>query len=121
MAEELNEFGELFIKEVRDGSISILEKIINGQMKGAENKELHHRITKMSENDIEVVRDSCFAMIDTVIHRILFMFEQTENWLISNPTQGIRSINDISDGLSGELYGSQGWMQKFSEYPSDID
>lgn len=50
-----------------------------------------------------------------IIH--FFLFEQElDGWQISNPDEEIDSIANISDGLSGELYSSNGWIKKYSRY-----
>ena len=51
-------------------------------------------------------------MVDATLHNTLFLFEQElDGWQISNPDEEIDSIANISDGLSGELYSSNGWIK----------
>ena len=30
------------------------------------------------------------------------------------------SVKDVSDGLAGELYSEDGWLLKYSKYPSSF-
>lgn len=55
MRDMLKEFGELFIKQVRDNSISILEKTITGEMKAPFDQVLHQKISNLSNEQIEVL------------------------------------------------------------------
>jgi hypothetical protein len=64
------------------------------------------------------LRDVAYRMVDQALHNTLFMFEQNTDWKISNEKQGISSLNNLSDGLAGELYTEDGWIHQFSEYPA---
>jgi len=120
MSEILNEFGELFIKQVRDNSISILEKTIRGEMRAPADQELHRKISSLSNAEIEILKETAYRMVDLTLHNMLFMFEQSKAWVIANPKEGVQSLSELSDGLAGELYTSDGWIQQFSGYPSSL-
>jgi hypothetical protein len=118
MDDKLSSFGNLIIKSVRDNSLFVLEGIISGHMKSQIDKEMHEKIKKMSKEDIETLKEMAYRMVDLTIHNLLFMFEDNPNWKISNEEEIIANLNELSDGLTGELYTSDGWISKFSNYPS---
>jgi hypothetical protein len=115
------EFGEFFIKQVRDNSITILEKTISGEIKAPADQMLYEKINTLSNDQIEILRETAYAMIDLTLHNMLFMFEQSKSWKISNHNENIKSLSELSDGLAGELYTSDGWIKKFSKYPSSLE
>jgi hypothetical protein len=117
MDNKLSLFGELLIKSVRDNSLFVLEGVISGHMKSQIDKEMHEKIKKMSKEDIDTLRDMAYRMVDLSLHNLLFMFEDNLSWKISNEADGIENLNELSDGLSGELYTSDGWIINFSDYP----
>ncbi|MBO9204001.1 MULTISPECIES: epimerase [Niastella] len=120
MNEQLLNFGKQYIKEVRDNSIYTLENIINGKMKGELNQEMFRLINNLPQAQVELLKRVAYRMIDLTLHNTLNMFEQSDSWAISNVSEGVESINDISDGLAGELYTEDGWIKQFSEYPSSL-
>ena len=56
-------------------------------------------------------------IVDTVLHHLLWTLEQSEDITVAVRTakEQADSIKDLSDGLSGELYGRQGWIAKYSK------
>lgn len=117
MDNRLSGFGDLFIKSVRDNTLFVLEEIISGHMKGSIDKEMHERIQVMSVDDVNFLKDVVYRMVDLTMHNALFMFEENQEWKISNEAQGVSDLNSISDGLAGELYTTEGWIHGLSEYP----
>lgn len=116
MENTLQTFGESFIKSVRDNTLFVLEGIIGGQMKSPVDREMHDRIRSMSAEDIDVLKDFAFRMVDLSLHNMLFMLESNPNWVLSSKDER-QNLSQMSDGLSGELYTSDGWISNFSKYP----
>ncbi|MBO9562753.1 MAG: hypothetical protein J7621_08270 [Niastella sp.] len=121
MNDALTEFGKLYIEQVRDNSIFWLENTITGKMKAPADQELFKRINTLPKEHIDILKEIAYNAVDQALHYMLFMFEQSDEWKIANPSKDIESISDISDGLCGELYSSDGWIEQFSEYPSSKD
>jgi hypothetical protein len=121
MEAHLSEFGESFIKRVRDNSIFVFEGIISGHMKDSESKALHERLKEMSDEEVALLRKFAYKMVDLTIHNTLFFFEQSiGKWKISNQERQIGDLANISDGFSGELYTEDGWIKKYSRYNSSL-
>ncbi|MFK2379646.1 hypothetical protein ACIXN9_09915 [Bacteroides fragilis] len=121
MENTLNEFGEVLISEIRDKTLMNFEKIITGVLKGETNQTLYKQISVMSLADQETLKRIVYRMVDLTIHNTLFLFEESEdNWVISNPILGIENLSELSDGLSGELYGGNGWIAKYSDFSKEL-
>ena len=108
----LEEFGEIFIKEVRDRTIDIFDRKTQGLMKSKESQLLFERVTKLNDEQKSLISDIIPQIVDLSIHNMLCLFEEHDEFQI---IVGRENIADISDGLSGELYTSDGWIEKFSE------
>lgn len=115
----LDSFGQEFISSIRDQSIFEFEAILNGRMKSKSSIELSNEIKAFDENQINVLKKVVFNSIDSVIYNILNMLEQNEEnmkLLISQDGNDEKNIVELSDGLSGELFTENGWIEKFSKY-----
>lgn len=114
--EKLDLFGKQLIEQVRDLSAEQYISIRDGKMKSVLTQELSDTFKdldpqKMSEMDRLVAN-----IIDRVIHNFLFLFEQSDDFTIAekNDKKMERDIIPDSDGITGELYGEDGWFVKFS-------
>ena len=107
----LNEFGEIFMKETRDVTINSMNKKIDGTMKGASAKEIQEKIIDFTDEQKEILKFIVTQTVDTALDSFLFMLEQHEE--ISLLYDDV-NLNDESDGLSGELYTEDGWIEKYS-------
>lgn len=119
----LESFGELLIKKVRDEVLEINDLIIKGKMGGEENLELHNQIKNLNDNQINILKDFARQSVDGVIHYFLWMIEQNEEYDLVKYEEGQEkpiSLREISDGLCGELYTENGWIEKYSKYPPSI-
>jgi hypothetical protein len=114
--EKLNQFGEAFIKSVRTRTIEHFEEIIEGKMKSSNAQELHKRLDKFSKEEISFIKKLIENVVDESLFKTLFMFEDGE-WTIVEKTVAadcdIEGLDEISDGLSGELFGKKGWLARF--------
>ncbi|WP_298021020.1 hypothetical protein [uncultured Campylobacter sp.] len=57
-------------------------------------------------------------LTDHVLHETLNFFEQSERWRLVD--EAGENLAELSDGLCGELYGEDGWIEKFSGYPTSL-
>ena len=112
----LNYFGELLITKVRDETITDWHMIINGEMKDPESKKIFNDLSIFNNEQKEYIKYLINKVVDTSLHHMLWTFEQNETVDISINIDNtyIKSIRNISDGLSGELYSEDGWIAKFS-------
>lgn len=108
----LNEFGEVLIKEVRDRTIRLFDKKLQGVMKDKDSQLLFEQVNKLSEEQQLLINEIIPQIVDLSLHNMLCVFEEHNEFQIVIDGE---NIADISDGLSGELYTSDGWIEKFSE------
>lgn len=108
---DLEKFGKIFIEETRDISIRNMNKRIDGTMKGEESQIIYKKIAGFTDEQKEILKFVVSETVDNVLDSFLFMVEQHENIsLLYNDT----NLNEESDGLSGELYTEDGWIEKYS-------
>lgn len=113
MEDILNEFGKMLITEVRDWTIGSMNKMIDGTMKGTTAELIKKNISILDKEQIEVLKWLIPEIVDFSLDSMLFMFEGHPD--LQLVFQGV-DLKEVSDGLSGELYTEDGWIQKFSKY-----
>ena len=60
-------------------------------------------------------------LTDMSLHNVLSMIESSDEIdVIVNEDGNKISVKDVSDGLAGELYSEDGWLLKYSKYPSSF-
>lgn len=116
----LDKFGEDFIKQSRDMTLDKYRLISSGKMKSEDAQKITSLLNCFNNNDIQKINTIVANMIDRTIFNMLYLFEQSNDWVIVNKKQAdansLENVAEISDGLSGELYGKQGWIEKYSQY-----
>ncbi|WP_079508790.1 epimerase [Mesobacillus jeotgali] len=112
-AKFLDLFGEILMKNVRDEAIEQCDMTIQGKMKSEESQRLHNLITLSGQR--ELINDLVPKIVDTTLHHLLTTLEQDESIDVTlNEGYNPVSIKDIIDGLAGELYTEDGWINRFS-------
>lgn len=107
----LNDFGKILITETRDRAIKNMEKIIDGTMKGITAKLVQEKIVNFTEEQKEILKYLVTLTVDTTLDSFLWMVEEQDKIKIMYDNTNIK---EISDGLSGELYAENGWIEKFT-------
>ncbi|XZE21316.1 hypothetical protein SH449x_001216 [Pirellulaceae bacterium SH449] len=123
MKKILDKFGESLVHEVRDISVAVALKSLRGQMKSDESKELHRELSLIPENTRLLIEKYATEMIDSTIHNFLAFFEGSQDFLLTSKEDGdeLIDLNEISDGLAGELFTEEGWIARFSALDSLIE
>ncbi|EFP97769.1 hypothetical protein [Vibrio caribbeanicus] len=114
----LEKFGQILMTEVRDKAIEKYEMIVSGRMKSAAAIEFNKQLSALSDDQLSLIREVVVNSIDDAIHNFLWVIEQHEDHveLICSEGASKANMNDISDGLSGEIYTENGWIALFSKY-----
>jgi len=119
--EILNNFGKILVKEVRDTVYRHFLKAIAGEMKSPSSIKIRENLSTLSHEQLELVKEAMLSTLDSSLHYFLWMIEQENNFdLIAINNNNFTSLKGISDGLCGELHGENGWVEKYSEYPSTL-
>jgi hypothetical protein len=118
----LDQFGTLLMEWVRDWSIEELDSIIRGNGKGPEQKKLGKLFKTLPSGSEDAIQKLVPIAVDTTLHYFLWLIEKNQNLdLVLTTPNGIQSLKNESDGLSGELYSSNGWITRFSRQRSSDD
>lgn len=112
MSNKLESFGEVFISEVRDNTLEMFEKILDGRMKGVTAQNVRDKISVFDEQDKSILLWLLSKTVDRCMHNMLFMLEEYKE--IEMLYAGENIVAE-SDGLSGELYTEDGWIEKYSK------
>lgn len=113
----LDEFGMALMEDVRDYAAEEYLKMKIGKMKSIPSKKVFEAIHSIDSKHHEKLDFIVGKMIDNVIHKVLFMFEQSESFTIADKEK-VAEDNDLveySDGLCGELYSEDGWYYMYSK------
>jgi len=117
----LDAFGDNLIREVRDQTCKFLQAVIAGKVRGDRSQELYHKYTTLTPENAAVVHEFLVEAVDDCLHAFLQFLEAHEIGVIVRDDNGKPvDIRDLSDGLSGELYSDDGWINKFSQFGDQI-
>ena len=108
----LDEFGKTLMSDVRDRTILVFDKRIQGLMKDEASLRLYERISSLDNNQKKLIEDIIPMVVDLSIHNMLCMLEDHSDFSLIKDS---KNIAELSDGLSGELYTEDGWISKYSE------
>ncbi|RDU23586.1 epimerase [Anaerosacchariphilus polymeriproducens] len=108
----LDYFGNKLMKEVRDETISSLDMMIDGKMKGSTAQQIRGKISTFNEEQLMTIKWLITKITDLSIHNLLMMIEQNDDIKVMVDDNDIK---EDSDGLEGELYTEDGWISRFSK------
>lgn len=108
----LDYFGSKLMKEVRDETISSLDMIIDGTMKGITAQQVREKISIFNEEQLIIIKWLIPKITDLSVHNLLMMIEQNDDIKVMVDDNDIK---EESDGLEGELYTEDGWISRFSK------
>lgn len=119
MSEPLDKFGEFFVQNLRDKMLHNLEMMLSGGRKAPDLQELQVKLSGLTDAQKQTVRELAEQITTAGMHDLLFA--------IAEPGGAVRVLVDgqdvagLSDGLHGEIFGDDGWITRFSKYPSEIE
>ncbi|MFN7893331.1 MAG: hypothetical protein ACK5OC_23765 [Pirellula sp.] len=117
MKDVLDRFGQLLVSEVRDVAVAVALESIRGQMKDQASKQIEAELAKVPESTRKLLEAFATDLVDSTLHDLLSFFEGTEEFLIAfqENENDLVDLNEISDGLAGELVTEEGWISRFSD------
>ncbi|QDT64670.1 hypothetical protein V22_19110 [Calycomorphotria hydatis] len=118
MKESLDKFGEFFVRNLRDKMLDDLEMLMAGSWKAPALQNLQERLAAMSDDQRSTIRDTAERLITTGMHDFLFAVQEDSDaeGSIRLEVDGVE-IAKTSDGLHGEIFTEDGWIERFSKYP----
>jgi len=111
MSNELDEFGELFMREVRDPVIHSAKALLEGALKAPSLQELQDKLTAVGHR--ETLEEYGVKIANEAIFKVLWFFVENEKYRLIGPSGD--NLAELSDGLHGEIFTEDGWIARFSE------
>ena len=118
----IDKFGKLFVENLRDRPLDYLQLLFDGMCKAADVQRLQSKVSSLSPDVKATVRELVEDLLTNAMHDILFAFQESHD-----DKTGIEIIVDgepiaeLSDGLHGEIFGEEGWIVRFSKFPSEAE
>jgi len=112
--EALRTFCQQFILDSRDAVLEKWDRIIRQNAKAPRSIELGDELKSLGVPR-EILEKIIYRVVDSCLFSFLNFIEQNEIDIIWDA----ENIRELSDGLAGELYSTQGWINRFSKFPSD--
>ncbi|HVU28714.1 MAG TPA: hypothetical protein VHG71_13415 [Verrucomicrobiae bacterium] len=99
-----------------------LEELLRGGSKAPKIQELQNKISKFSEAQKQTVREIAEEIITDGMHDLLFAIQEEAdaNGAIKVLVNG-QEVAKLSDGMHGEIFGDDGWIVRYSKYPSNVE
>ena len=123
MKDVLDRFGLLLVSEVRDVAVAVALKSLRGQMKDQASKQLEAELANVPESTRKLFETFATDLVDSTLHDLLSFFEGAEDFLIAfkDDEDNLVDLNEVSDGLAGELFTEEGWISRFSDLGAILD
>ena len=114
----LDEFGASFISDIRDRVIEKYDKTVAKKAKSQSCIEISNMLDQFSNVQKQAIRKLIINTVDDALHNTLWFIEQNEDTydLIVSKSEAKYNLVKESDGLCGELYSEDGWIQQYSKY-----
>ena len=109
----ISKLGHLLMTEVRDLTIEKYEDIAKGKIKSQVGIELNKKLILFNDEQKQIISSLIKYSIDETLHNFLHMIEQNDDVDILVDKENVKTI---SDGLCGELYSEDGWVNRYSNY-----
>ena len=122
MNKPLDKFGKIIIDNLRDKQIDYFKGLLEDKWKAEELKELQQKMKQFNQEERKILNELIENILTHSIHDFLFSIQENSDLdkgleiLIAN-----ENVATLSDGLHGEIFGDEGWIQKFSKYKSESE
>lgn len=80
----LKQFGKDFIKQSRDESIDIYQKIVSGEMKSEKTKKLYDLLNRFNEEDMKVINILIKDALDRIVFLFVIIFQESKDFTTLN-------------------------------------
>ncbi len=119
MNDTLDKFGKLIVEKLRDKQIDMFQGLIKGTWRDKGSKELHVKLSKLTQDQKQVVADVLEETLECVMHDFLFAIQESDNLDTGLKVyMDNKNVAELSDGLHGEIFGEEGWIHRFSRHKS---
>lgn len=113
----LDNFGKGLMQYSRDRSLGLASKILQGKMKSPNQRIVGETLQNLTPEERKAVED----LAKLLFNKMFFEFEQflnahPEYKLVYSDGESELDLLELSDGLFGEMFGDDGWIEKYSEF-----
>ena len=116
----LDKFGKFFVENFRDETLDYLQFMFDGKWKAPALQPLQNKVSSLSTDLKATVRELVENLLTHAMHDVLFAFQESHDCNVGiEITVDGQPIAGLSDGLHGEIFGEEGWIVRFSKYPSE--
>ena len=122
MNQSLDKFGEFYVRNLRDKMLHDLDMLLSGSWKAPGVQDIQQRLAKLPEDTRDLIRETAEHMVIAGMHDLLFSLqEEADNdGAIRLVVDGVEVAKE-SDGMHGEIFSDQGWIARFSQYPTKTE
>ncbi len=115
----LDKFGKFIIENLRDKAIEQHLLMQQGHWKSPRVQKLQKAIAQLSKEQKEVLLEAVVDVIDTALHDLLFAFQDAHDRKLGIEILADgENVSETSGMLNGEQLGTDGWVVRFSRFPS---
>ena len=117
----LSKFGDFLIKATYDKVLLRLDMLVLGELRTPLVKDLQNKVSAMSVEDKKTLRSVVEDLLANALHDLLFAIQVSHD--MNSGVEVIvdgRNVVELSDGLNAEIFGSDGWIERFGEYKSRL-
>ena len=120
--DQLDAFGQAVVEHLRDRPIEFYDNLAAGLWKAPSLFGLQSQIQALGEHERALLRRCLIEAIDHGIHDFLFRLQGDGPGLahIDVLVDGV-DIVPLSDGIHAEIFGEDGWFDRFSKFGESSD
>jgi hypothetical protein len=114
----VEQFGKIMVKTIRDRSILHTIEFLNAQLRSPSVIELQKKLSQFSAEEKNIVLRTLILVTDSCLHDLLCRIQESHDL-----KEGMEifmntcNVANASGMLHGELFGEDGWIDRFSQYP----
>jgi len=110
----LDKFGKLLIEIFKDDGLFWYKKLCKGKIKWDNIQGLQNKVKALDSETQQLFAVYLGQSMISALHDFLHWIDNSEDIRIF--VDG-KNITELSDGIHGELFTSDGWEARFSKYP----
>ena len=113
----LDKLGNFLMTRFRDRGIDHFDGLAGQHWQAHGLTSLQNDLATLTNEQRLIVRRAAIDTLDNAIHDLLFAIQENADFEndIQIAVDGVNVVNE-SDGLHGELFGTDGWKHRFSKH-----
>ena len=109
----VDKFGKFIVENLRDKGIDFAEGLLSKHWKAPSLLDMQNEIANLNDIQKTAFIKAVTETIDGAMHDFLFALQEINDIQILVDGQ---NIVELSDGIHGEAYSSDGWFEKYSKF-----